>query len=59
MISTTTKIKVENILNRIERNEFVSLEERIFLSKLSSISSVISTWVTSALGPDASTIDND
>ncbi len=59
MISTTTKIKVENILNRIERNEFVSLEERIFLSKLSSISSVISTWVTSALGPEASTIDND
>ena len=59
MISTTTRIRIKNILNRIESNQEVTLEERIFLNKLSSISSVISEWVGSALGPEAGSIDND
>ena len=59
MISTTTRIRIENILNRIENNQLVTLEERIFLNKLSSVSSVVSKWVTSALGPEANSIDND
>ena len=37
----------------------VTLEERIFLNKLSSISAVISKWVASSLGPEASSIDHD
>ena len=59
MISTTTRIRIENILKRIENNQLVTLEERIFLNKLSSVSSVVSKWVTSALGPEANSIDND
>ena len=59
MISTTTRIRVKNILNRIENNQLVSLEERIFLHKLSSVSSLVSAWVTSALGPESNSIDND
>jgi len=59
MISTTTRIRIQNILHRIENNQSVTLEERIFLNKLSSISPVISEWVNSSLGSEASTIDND
>ena len=59
MISTTTRIRIQNILHRIENNQLVTLEERIFLNKLSSISPVISGWVDSSLGSEASTIDND
>ncbi len=59
MISATTRIRIQNILNRIENNQSVTLEERIFLNKLSSVSSVIQEWVTSALGAEARSIDND
>ena len=59
MISTTTRIRIQNILHRIENNQSVTLEERIFLNKLSSISPVISKLLDSSLGPEASTIDND
>jgi len=59
MISTRTRIRIQNILSRIENNQLVSLEERIFINKLSSISPVVSLWATSALGPEANSIDND
>tara|TARA_Y100001968_G_C19123864_1_gene603255 strand:+ start:417 stop:596 length:180 start_codon:yes stop_codon:yes gene_type:complete len=59
MISTTTRIRIKNILNRLEKDQLVTLEERIFLYKLSSVSVVVSNWVSSALGPEASSIDND
>ena len=59
MISTTTRIRVKNILNRLESNQLVTLEERIFLNKLSNVSPLVSGWVTSSLGPEASSIDND
>tara|TARA_B100000945_G_C19872038_1_gene363228 strand:- start:142 stop:321 length:180 start_codon:yes stop_codon:yes gene_type:complete len=59
MISTTTRIRIKNILNRIENNQQVTLEERIFLNKLSSVSAVVSEWVISSLGSEASSIDND
>ena len=59
MISAKTRIRIENILERLENNQLVSLEERIFLNKLSSISAIVSSWVSSALGPEASSIDND
>ena len=50
---------MKNILNRIETNQLVPLEERIFLNKLSNISPLISAWVASALGAEASAIDNE
>ena len=59
MLSTTTKIRIQNILKRIESDQSVTLEERIFLTKLSSISSVLLKRVTSSLGPEAYSIDND
>ena len=59
MFSTKTRIRIQNILNRIENNQSVTLEERIYLNKLSSISSAISELVASSLGPEASSIDNE
>ena len=59
MLSTTTRLRIQNILKRIESDQSVTLEERIFLNKLSSISTVVSGWVTSSLGPEANSIDND
>jgi len=59
MISTKTRIRIQDILDRIENNQLVTLEERIFLNKLSSVSPLVSRWVYSSLGPEASSIDND
>jgi len=59
MISTTTRIRIRNILNRLEKGEIVTLEERIFLNKLSTVSALVSEWVSSALGTEAQSIDND
>ena len=59
MISTSARIRVQNILKRIENHQNVSLEERIYLNKLSSISPVVSMWLISSLGPESSSIDND
>ena len=59
MISTATRIRVKNILYRIENNQLVTLEERIFINKLSTVSNVVSQWLTTALGPEAMSIDND
>ena len=59
MFSTATRIKIQEILNRIEKNHLVTLEERIYLNKLSSVSSVVSRWINSSLGPETSSIDND
>ena len=59
MLSATTKIRVKNIIERLETNQLVTLEERIFLNKLSNISLLVSGWVSAALGPEASSIDNE
>ena len=59
MISTTTRIRIQNILKRLESKQSVTLEERIFLTKLSSVSAVVSEWIINALGPQATSIDND
>ena len=59
MFSTKTRIKIQEILTRIEKNHSVTLEERIYLNKLSNVSSIVSRWVNSSLGPEASSIDNE
>ena len=59
MISSATRVRIQNILKRLESNQSVTLEERIFLSKLSSVSAVVSEWIITALGPEATSIDND
>ena len=59
MISTATRIRIKSILNRLESNQLVTLEERIFLNKLSNESPLVSEWVAAALGAEASSIDNE
>ena len=59
MLSTTTRIRIQNILKRLENNKSVSLEERIYLNKLSSVSALVSEWTKTSLGAEASSIDND
>ena len=59
MISPKTRIRIKNILRRLETNQVVTLEERIFLNKLSNVSPLVSEWVSSALGSEAGAIDND
>ena len=59
MLSTTTRIRIQNILKRLENNQSVSLEERIYLNKLSSVSALVSEWTKTALGAEAISIDND
>ena len=59
MLSTSTRIRVKNILDRLEANQLVTLEERVFLNKLSNVSPLVLGWVRSALGAEASSIDNE
>ena len=59
MISTATRIRIKNILNRLETNQIVTLEERIFLNKLSNIYPLVSGWLSSSLGAEANSIDNE
>ena len=59
MITAATRIRIKNILNRLEGNQLVSLEERIFLNKLSYTSPLIAGWISSALGAEANSIDNE
>ena len=59
MIYIATRIRIKNILYRLDTNQLVTLEERIFLNKLSHISPLLSEWVASALGPEASSIDSE
>ena len=59
MISTATRIRIKNILYRLDTNQLVTLEERIFLNKLSHISPLVFGWVASALGSEASSIDSE
>ncbi len=57
MFSTSTRIRVQEIINRLEKMEEVTIYERIFLNKLASTSSFVRNWIRTALGPEARDID--
>jgi len=59
MLSTATRIRVQGILNRLRASSSVSLEERIYLSKLSKVSSIVASWLDSALANEAHIIDEE
>ena len=59
MISTATRIRIKNILYRLDTNQLVTLEERIFLNKLSHISPLVLGWIAFALGSEASSKDSE
>ena len=58
MLSTSTRIRVQTIIKRLEGMEEVTLYERIYLNKLASTSSLVRSWIRTALGPEASDIDS-
>ena len=58
MLSTSTRIRVQEIIKRLEEMEEVTLCERIYLNKLASTSSLVRSWVRTALGPEAADIDS-
>ena len=59
MLTTTTRLRVQGIIRRLENRESVSLEERIYLNKLSRVSSIVSNWLSSALSKEAKAIDEE
>tara|TARA_Y100001968_G_scaffold329164_1_gene377891 strand:- start:593 stop:835 length:243 start_codon:yes stop_codon:yes gene_type:complete len=58
MLSTTTRLRVQAIIKRLEKMEEVTLYERIYLNKLASTSSLVRNWIRTALGPEATDIDS-
>ena len=58
MLSTSTRIRVQAIIKRLEGMEEVTLYERIYLNKLASTSSLVRSWIRTALGPEATDIDS-
>ena len=58
MLSTSTRIRVQEIIRRLENLEDVTLYERIYLTKLASTSSLVRNWVRTALGAEAADIDS-
>ena len=58
MLSTSTRIRVQQIIKRLEKLEEVTLYERIYLTKLASTSSLVRNWVRTALGAEAADIDS-
>ena len=59
MISTYTRIRVKEIISRIERQERVDLSERIYLSKIASVSIIVKGWLKQGLGIEALNIDQN
>ncbi len=59
MLSRETRIRVKSITGRLRNCQDVSLEERIYLTKLSKVSSVVSLCLYSALAREAHAIDED
>ena len=59
MLSTATRLLVQEIIRKLEDRQTVSLAERIYLTKLSRVSSVVSSWLSSALSKEAKAIDED
>ena len=58
MLSTTTRLRVQEIIKRLEKMEEVTLYERIYLNKLASTSSLVRSWIRTALGSEATDIDS-
>ena len=59
MLSATTRLRVKAIINRLEQSKAVTLEERIYLTKLSKVSSIVASWLYAALGKEAHVIDEE
>ena len=59
MLTASVRIRVQEIICRLKDHKSVTLQERIYLSNLSMISSVVSDWLYSALADQAHAIDQE
>ena len=59
MLSTSTRIRVQEIISRIEQKQKVEISERIYLSKIASVSILVRGWLKDALGAEADIIDKN
>ena len=48
MLTTSTRIRIQEILNRISKGNEVSLEERIYINKYASRNQNVSSWLRKA-----------
>ena len=59
MLTEESRCRVEDIIHRLKQSETVSLEERIYISKLSKISKLVEDLLNRALSKEAQIIDED
>ncbi len=48
MLSTSTRLRLENILSRIANGEEVSLQERVYVHKFADRDQTVSSWLKKA-----------
>ena len=48
MLTTSTRLKLQNICSRLAQGDFVSLQERVYLQKFAERDRSVSTWVSRA-----------
>ena len=48
MLTTSTRIRIQEILSRISKGNEVTLEERIYINKYASKNQNVSTWLRKA-----------
>ena len=48
MLTTSTRLRLQNICSRLAQGQFVSLQERVYLQKFAERDRSVSTWVNKA-----------
>ena len=48
MLSTSSRLRIQNILIRLASNEQVTLKERIYINKFADRDQTVSSWLTKA-----------
>ena len=48
MLTTSTRLKLQNICSRLAQGEFVSLQERVYLQKFAERDRSVNTWASRA-----------
>ncbi len=48
MLSTSTRLRLQSILERVSKGETVSLDERVYLHKFADRDQTVSSWLTRA-----------
>tara|TARA_Y100001968_G_scaffold91017_1_gene81856 strand:- start:349 stop:651 length:303 start_codon:yes stop_codon:yes gene_type:complete len=59
MLSTSTRVRIQEILVRISNGSKVSLEERIYINKFASRNQNVSSWLRKASNIQRNKLDKD